>query len=205
MRELALSMAEFVERAVPHAVEGLTDHDAAVCAEVVAGDAELNALQLRLRELAVTTILTQAPVDGDLRHLLAYLHMSAELERMGDHCVSIAKIGAELVDQPSDRGLADLARMAELCRVQLSEMLDAVTDGDADEARVVASQDDRVDRVYRRIFDEQVRACAAGEDDAARATRLTLVAHHLERIADRVTNMGEDLVYLKTGMVEELG
>jgi phosphate uptake regulator len=50
-----------------------------------------------------------------------------------------------------------------------------------------------------------VRACAAGEESAACATRLTLVAHHLERIADRVTNMGEDLVYLQTGIVEELG
>jgi phosphate transport system protein len=74
-----------------------------------------------------------------------------------------------------------------------------------EEARIVASHDDRVDRIYHRIFDERVRACAAGEDTAFRATRLTLVAHHLERIADRVTNMGEDLVFLQTGAVEELG
>jgi phosphate transport system protein len=80
-----------------------------------------------------------------------------------------------------------------------------VIDGDVEEARIIASHDDRVDRVYRRLFDEQVRACAAGEETAARATGLTLIAHHLERIADRVTNMGEDLVYLQTGVVEELG
>jgi phosphate transport system protein len=205
VRELALRMAEFVERAIPRAVAALVEHDAALCDEVVAGDAELNALQLQLRELATTTILTQAPVNGDLRRLLAYLHMSAELERMGDHCASIAKIARELVDDRSEGGLPGLSRMAELCRTQLGEMLDAVIAGDVEEARTVASHDDRVDRIYRRLFDEQVRACAAGEEAAARATRLTLIAHHLERIADRVTNIGEDLVYLRTGLVEELG
>jgi phosphate transport system protein len=205
VRELALRMAEFVERAIPRAVTALVEHDTGLCDEVVARDAELNALQLRLREVAVTTILTQAPVDGDLRLLLAYLHMSAELERMGDHCASIAKIARQLPAQASDGGLPGFSRMAELCRIQLREMVDAVIDGDVEEARIVASHDDRVDRIYHRLFDAQVRACAAGEESAARATRLTLIAHHLERIADRVTNMGEDLVYLQTGAVEELG
>ncbi len=204
-RELALRMAEFVERAIPRAVAALVQGDADLCDEVAAADADLNALQLQLRELAVTTILTQAPVDGDLRRLLAYLHMSAELERMGDHCAGIARIARELVGDPSGGALADLARMAELCRIQLSEMLDAVIEGDVEQARIVASHDDRVDRIYRRLFDELVRRCAAGEETAPRATRLTLIAHHLERIADRVTNMGEDLIYLETGAIEELG
>jgi phosphate transport system protein len=155
--------------------------------------------------VAVTTILTQAPVDGDLRLLLAYLHMSAELERMGDHCASIARIARGLPAQASGGGLPGLSRMAELCRIQLSEMVDAVVDADVEEARIVASHDDRVDRIYHRLFAAQVRACAAGEESAACATGLTLIAHHLERIADRVTDMGEDLVYLQTGAVEELG
>ena len=204
-RELSLRMGEFVEDAIAAAVEALVGGDAARCEAVIAGDTELNALQLRMRELAVVTIVTQAPVDGDLRRMLAYLHMSAELERMGDHCVSIAKIGRELCEHRPAGRLDDLTRMAELCGIQLDEMLAAVVEGDVEGARIVASHDDRVDRIYRRFFDEEVHACAAGEEDPACATRLTLVAHHLERIADRVTNMGEDLVYLQTGNVEELG
>jgi phosphate transport system protein len=205
VRELALRMAEFVEAAIPRAIAALVQADRSQCDAVIAGDAELNALQVELRELCTVTILTQAPVDGDLRRLLAYLHMSTELERMGDHCVSIARIGSQLVDEPADRDLSDLGRMAELCRVQVSEMLDAAVDGDAEAARTVASHDDRVDRLYRRIFDEEVRACSTGEDTGSRATRLTMAAHHLERIADRVTNVGEDIVYLETGAIEELG
>jgi phosphate transport system protein len=204
-RELSLRMGEFVEDAIAASVAALVEGDAARCAAVVAGDPELNVLQLQMRELAVTTIITQAPVDGDLRRMLAYLHMSAELERMGDHCVSIAKIGRELCEHRPAGRLDDLTRMAELCGIQLNEMLAAVVEGDVEGARVVASHDDRVDRIYRRLFDEEVRATAAGEETPYCATRLTLVAHHLERIADRVTNMGEDLVYLQTGLVEELG
>jgi phosphate transport system protein len=205
VRDWTLEMGEVVQRAILRSVAGLLEADAGLSEGVISGDPELNALQLRLRELVQLAILTQAPVDGDLRRLLAFLHMSVELERMGDHCVSIAKIARELVGEAAGGGLDDLDRMAELCRIQLDEMLDAVVDGDVERARLVASHDDRVDRIYRRILDEEVRACAAGEDSAARAIRLSMVAHHLERIADRVTNMGEDLVYLETGTVEELG
>jgi len=204
-RELSLRMGELVEHAIAASVEALVEADAARCDAIIAADSELNHLQLRMRELAVTTIVTQAPVDGDLRRMLSYLHMSAELERMGDHCVSIAKIGRELCGHRPAGPLRDLTRMAELCGIQLQEMLAAVVEGDVEGARIVASHDDRVDRIYRRLFDEDVRACAAGEETAFCATRLTLVAHNLERIADRVTNMGEDLVYLQTGLVEELG
>jgi phosphate transport system protein len=204
-RELAVAMGAFVEEAIPESVGGLVAASPERCDAVVAADAELNALQLKVRDLTVATLVTQAPVDGDLRRMLSYLHMSAELERMGDHCVSIAKIGRELCDEPPARDLADLIRMGELCRDQLSGMLDAVVEGDVEAARTVASRDDRVDRLYRRILEEEVRGCSSGEETAFCAPRLSLVAHHLERIADRVTNMGEDLIYLRTGTVEELG
>ena len=205
VRELVLEMGEAVERAITRAAGGLLQRDAALCEEVIAQDAEINALQLRLREVVQVTILTQAPVDGDLRRLLAHLHMSAELERMGDHCVSIAKIARERTGDSTARGLDDIDRMAELCRIQLDEMLDAVVAGDVAEARIVASHDDRVDRIYRRIYDEMVLACASGDDTPSHAIGLTMIAHHLERIADRVTNRGEDLLFLEAGIVEELG
>src|SRR5260370_19474520 len=110
--------------------------------------------------------------------MVAYLHMSAELERMRDHCVSIAKIGRELCEHRPAGRLDDLTRMAELCGIQLDEMLAAVVEGDVEGARIVASHDDRVDRIYRRLFDEEVHACAAGEERPPCPTPLTPAAHH---------------------------
>jgi phosphate transport system protein len=124
-------------------------------------------------------ILTQAPVARDLREIMGLLHMSAELERMGDHCVSIAKIARSLADFPQLSTHIDLPKMAQFCREQVRDILAGVVARDTGRARLVAARDDRIDRVF--------------------------VAHHLERIADRVTNIAEDLVYLETGVIEELG
>ena len=87
----------------------------------------------------------------------------------------------------------------------MSDILAAVVARDVARARLVAARDDRVDRVYHRLFDELVQLMSEDGQSAYRATNLVFVAHHLERIADRVTNIAEDLVYLETGVIEELG
>ena len=61
-------------------------------------------------------------------------------------------------------------RYSRIREAMARDSLDAVIDGDVEEARIVASHDDRVDRIYHRIFDERVRVCAAGDDTAFRAT-----------------------------------
>ncbi|MGI0129604.1 MAG: phosphate signaling complex protein PhoU, partial [Thermoplasmata archaeon] len=159
----------------------------------------------QVREQSFTIILTQTPVARDLREIMGLLHMSSELERMGDHCVSIAKIARSLADLPELETHVDLPKMAQFCREQVRDILSAVVARDVARARLVAARDDRIDRVYRRLFDELVELMNEDGRSASRATHLVFVAHHLERVADRVTNVAEDLVYLETGVIEELG
>jgi phosphate transport system protein len=144
-------------------------------------------------------------VAGDLREIMSLLHMSSELERMGDHCVSIAKIARSLADLPELKPTVDLPKMAQYCGEQVRDILGAVVARDVARAREIAARDDRVDRVYHRLFDDLVQLMTDDSDNVFRATNLVFIAHHLERIADRVTNIAEDLVFLELGMIEELG
>jgi phosphate transport system protein len=205
VRTAVTQMGELVDKAISRAATGLAERDIDACTAVIAEEARINELQRDVRELSFTIILRQAPVARDLREIMGLLHMSAELERMGDHCVSIAKIARSLADFPELATHVDIPKMAQFCREQVSDILSAVVARDVPRARLVAARDDRIDRVYHRLFDELVQLMSEDGQSAYRATHLVFVAHHLERIADRVTNIAEDLVYLETGVIEELG
>ena len=198
-------MADRVDRALLTAVDGLSRRDVVACRGVVSDDHEVNELHRQVRELAFTTILTEAPVGRDLRELLGLLHVSSELERIGDHCVSIAKIGITLAALPALERPIDLGSLAGYVAEQVRDAFSTMLAADPERARAVAARDDRVDRTYHRIFDDLIELMSESAGAIYQATNLLFVAHHLERIADRATNVAEDVVFLATGQIEELG
>jgi phosphate transport system protein len=205
VRELVLEMGEMVDVAIAHATRALVDRDVDVAARVISGDGTVNARQAEVHEHCLSVILTQAPVARDLREILGFLHMSDELERMGDHCVNVARIARNLSDLPPLGAPVDLAVLSRTCAEQVRDMLSALVGRDIDRAREIAARDDRVDRIYHRIVDDILQLMVADSRNVYAGTQLILVAMNLERIADRVTNLAEDLVFLETGHVEELG
>jgi phosphate transport system protein len=205
LRALVAQMGELVHVAIARAMVGLASRDVDACAAVIAEDARLNALHRDARDLCFTIVLTQGPRSCDLRETMSLLHMASELERMGDHCVSIAKIGRDLADLPELPPHLDLSGIARSCADQVRDVLTAVIGRGVEEARRVAARDDDIDLAYRRVFDHLVTLITKDAELAYPATKLVLIAHHFERIADRVTNIAEDLVFLETGVIEELG
>jgi phosphate transport system protein len=205
LRRSVTAMGELVDLAIGRAIRGLVERDVEICAVVVAGDARINELHRGVRERCDDVLLGGIPDAAALRGVMAMLHIAAEFERMGDHCVSIAKLARTLADLPRLDSHVDIPTMARCCGQQVRDVLAAVVAGDVPRARLVAARDDRVDRLYHRLFDELVQLMSDDAGSAYPATQLVFVAHHLERIADRVTNIAEDLVFLESGCIEELG
>jgi phosphate transport system protein len=205
IHDLVLEMGEMVNNAIAQATEALVTRNVELATEVVQGDQRVNARQLTVHHECLSLILTQAPVARDLREVLGLLHMSDELERMGDHCVNVARIARDLSDVPPLRSPVDVPVLARACADQVRDMLSAVVSRDLERARDIAARDDRVDRIYHRIVDDIFHAMSEDSTDVYPGTRLILVAVNLERIADRVTNLAEDLIFLETGNVEDLG
>lgn len=205
VRDGVTKLGEMVDRAITRSIWGLVERNVDICAAVIAEDAEINDLQRKVRERVFQTILTQQPVAGDLREIMGFLHMAAELERMADHCVSIAKVARNLADLPQLETAVDVQTMAQFCGEQVRDILTAVVARDVAQARLVAVRDDRVDRIYHRLFDELIQMMTDNGETVYRATNLVFVCHHLERIADRVINVAEDLIFTESGIIEDLG
>ena len=205
VRDLVLEMGEMVDVAISHATRALVDRDVAMARAVIDGDQAVNARQAEVHGHCLSVILTEAPVARDLREVLGFLHMSDELERMADHCVNIARIARALADLPPLVGSVDIAVLSRTVASQVREMLNALVARDIGSAREIAARDDRVDRIYHRLVDDILQLMVSDTRNVYPGTQLILISMNLERIADRVTNLAEDLVFLETGTVEELG
>ena len=208
VQDIASRMGALVEEAIRQAVQSLLDRDRDAANAVIANDDQINQLHTQLREEVFQVMATQAPVARDLRLLIGLQYIGAELERMGDYARRIAKRVRKLVSQPqpqnSEATYVDLGRMGQLAEQQVHDILTAFIATDPEQAAAVARRDDAIDRLYRKIFAEQVSALQSDPDHVMPIQHLLNIAHTLERIGDRVNNVAEDIIFLDTGQVVEL-
>lgn len=199
-----LRMGSLVEAQIRDALRALAERNTELATQVIERDDSVNDAQRDIADTVVMAIATQSPVARDLRFLMALDHVAFELERIGDHASGIAKQVRWLSDEPALREMRELARLGGIAADQVRGVVGALIDIDDRVARDVAARDDEIDHGYRKVFAEMIDLMRTDSTTVERGTRLILVAHWIERIGDRVTNVAEDVVYLATGRVEDL-
>jgi phosphate transport system protein len=143
-------------------------------------------------------------VAKDLRRILVAFPMAADLERMGDLSVDIARTELRLQGQTLMKPLVDLPEMARIVRTMVRESIRAYAEENVDLAHKMARNDDRVDALYSQILQELFTLAAADPGLTGQAMLLAFVGRYIERIADHATNIGESVVYLVAGIRSEL-
>jgi phosphate transport system protein len=204
VKDDVLRLGARVEEALERAGRALVERDAELADQVRWDDAEVNELQRGINSEIATVIATQQPVARDIRELLALYHAAAELERMGDYATNIAKLAQQLASEPETAILKQIPRMEQICREQLRAAMRALVDISEQEARQVCLRDDEIDALYASVYEDAMQLMSVAPERARQATHMLFAAHHLERLGDRVTNIGEDVVYLATGQIEDL-
>ena len=199
-----LRMGSLVERAIARAVEALADRDVQKAQQVIFGDDTIDNLEVQVETDCMRLIATQQPMAKDLRRIGAGFKIIADLERMGDHASDIAKITLRLADQPLVKPLIDIPRMAKLTQQMVKDSLDAYVNEDVNLAYTLADMDDQVDRLHKMVFDELAALMEKYPEKIRGGIHLLFVSRHLERIADHSTNIGERVIYLATGEIQEL-
>ena len=204
VKDDVLRLGAEVERALEQAGRALVDRDPDLADRVRWDDQLVNELQREINTEITALIATQGPVARDVRELLALYHAAAELERMGDYAVNIAKLAQQLASEPEIPMLKQIPRMEQICREQLRAAMRALVDISEEEARGVCERDDELDELYSSVYEDAMQLMSVAPERARQATHMLFAAHHLERLGDRVTNIGEDVVYLATGQIEDL-
>ena len=204
IQEEMLSLALQVEVAMERSVDALSEGDEALAKQVIEDDVQINEKRYEIEETCLELIATQQPLAGDLRTIASVLHIVVDLERMGDHAEGIARVALMMPDEPPIMSYADIRRMAKITKGMMLASLEAFKDRDTKRAREISDEDDRVDDLYEKVLSELLALMTEDKSKIERATHLTWVAHNLERIADRVTNICERIVYLVDGTIGEM-
>jgi phosphate transport system protein len=199
-----LLLGSMAELAVLSAVEALKKRDIETSRRVYAEDAKINVKRYEIEQNCLTLIATQQPMARDLRLLAAILEIITELERIGDYGKGIARINISLPEGPLVKPLVDIPKMAELGLDMLHRSLTAFVKKDVETARAIPNEDDAIDALYNRVYRDLLDIIIADPSKADRANYLMWAAHNLERLADRVTNICERIVFVATGEIIEL-
>lgn len=196
-----LGLGEMVEKAIVKSMDALKRRDLAVAYEVVAEDDLIDEKRFELEEKCIDLIATQQPLAIDLRTLLAVLHIAVELERMGDYAEGIGKICMIIGEDESVDTPQQLDEMARMGVAMLKRSLKSLTDRDVDLANDVWDSDDEVDALYASVCHDIFVEMGEHPKSIEAATHFLWVAHDLERIADRATNIAERVIFVVTGRI----
>ncbi|MBT6228599.1 MAG: phosphate signaling complex protein PhoU [Candidatus Scalindua sp.] len=199
-----IGQGEMVNEALYRSVDALRNLDITKAEKVIKDDQLINRKRWNIEEQCINLLATQQPVATDLRELIAVLSISTDLERMGDHAEGIAKIVVMHGDKPLIKPLVDIPRMAEKASDMLTRSIEAFINKDVNAAKTICNEDDEVDMLYDQIYRELLSFMIEDPKMITRGTYLLWAAHNLERIADRVTNICERIVFLVTGSMEKV-
>ena len=201
-----LRMGSRVEHALTNAMRALETWDTSLARHVVTGDQEIDEARNSIEEAVLELLATQQPVLAtDLRTLNATIAIAGELERAGDYTKGIAKRVERCLRAPTLlEAPAGLHRMGALAQDMLHTCLDAFVRLDVPMARSLASADERVDELEDHVIADLMNAIRQDSTKLDCAICMIDVAHTLERLADRTTNIAERVIFIATNVTEEL-
>ena len=199
-----VEMGSFVAGMLDRAVRSLKDHDVALAREVIAADDVADDMDLDIERECMRLLALQQPMSRDLRTIGTVLKVIADVERVGDYSVDIAKTAVTLAETEYFKPLEDIPRMADLARKMMRLSLEALVQRDLELVRQVVDLDDEVDRLWYKLHDQLEHTMQQQPELVPQAIALLLVARYLERTADHTVNIAERVAYRETGKLEAL-
>jgi len=194
----ALRMGALVENSSWLAHTALFDRNLEAAMEIDAQDKKIDQFYRQIEIDCFDLISIQSPVSQDLRLLTALIHLVRDLERIGDYAENLGEIAIKLFSYPVPNCMDQIEVMSNRCRAMLALSLSALSNLDADLGLQIKQKDDAVDLDYTNLYN--LIATQKNSDPNLEPTMLLVLAiHHLERMADHATNVGQRVAYIITG------
>ena len=196
LRDQVLTMGDLILRNVRNAERGLFERNDAFCATAIADDAEIDELEMNVDRAGVSILVHYQPVASDLRNIISAMKVSNNLERVGDHAVTIARRARKLNSQPELDDIALIRPIFDIACKLLEDSLRAYRENDANLARGLRERDREVNAAEATLDNEIVRRIPGAPDRVECYLDFTFIARCLERVGDHAVNIGEDTVYV---------
>lgn len=201
LKKEMILLGSLCENAIALAVKSLVEHEMDLTREVPILSERIERKERNIEELCLKLLLRQHPVARDLRTISSALKMVTDMERIGHQSADIAEIvSAGAI--PGSEDLSALHAMASAAIAMVTDSIDAFVKEDAELARSVIVQDDRVDESFDAIKNSLIRRLSEGSTDGSAALDLLMIVKYLERIGDHAVNIAQWVIYSITGELE---
>ncbi|RMG43417.1 MAG: phosphate transport system regulatory protein PhoU [Acidobacteria bacterium] len=201
LAERVQHLGGLVERAIGRSIRALVERDEAAARAVIEGDAEIDAVELEIDQLAMQILARYQLAGRDLRFVTTAMKITPDLERIADHAVNVSERALEMLQEPPLKAVVDLKVMARRAQEMVRAALDAFVRRDAEAARAVIQMDDEVDAMTVNLFRSLLSYMLEDPKTITRSIRLTFTGKYFERIADQAVNIAELIVYMVEGRV----
>ncbi|HKA21990.1 MAG TPA: phosphate signaling complex protein PhoU [Blastocatellia bacterium] len=201
LRDKLMIMGGAAEKAIMLSMRAIIERDSQLAERVIREDDAIDQLELEIDQMCVDVLVLKQPAAGDLRFVVSAARTAPMVERIADHAVNIAKHALSLNNEPEISSRIDLSAMAKVVQEMLVEGLDAFTAGDPERAQTTIARDDEVDELYDSLYEQFVAGMKSDPSIVVRGAEWLFILKHLERIADYVTNICEQIVYMSRGQV----
>ena len=201
LKQKLLEMSTYVETAIGKSIIAFKERNGKLAEEVVEGDNKIDMLEVEIDNLAVKLLALMQPMAGDLRFITSVLMINNNLERLGDLGVNIAQRTLDLLKEPPVLKVGHIHGMADVAQKMLKESLNAFVNNNVELAQKVCEMDDEVDQLNRKIFKELLDQMHKDSALIERSLDLILISKNLEKIADHVTNICEEVIYIANGKI----
>jgi phosphate transport system protein len=193
-----------VEEDIGKALTVLRSGDRELAEEVKKSGALVDAMQLKIEDIALVLIATQQPVARDLRELVTVFKITANLERIGDYGIHLVKAALKLKERPPFRSTARIESMVETAQQMLKEAMSAYIAQDPVSAKNIAALDDKIDGEHKALTEETLSLMKEKPNLIKAAARLLKLSGYMERLGDHITNICEGIIYMIEGRHEDL-
>ncbi|KUP05988.1 PhoU family transcriptional regulator [Bacillus coahuilensis m2-6] len=199
VKQKLIDLGNLSVEALKHSIDALDQQDMELALQIMDDDRKLNVLEEEINDLAILLIAKQQPVATDLRRLIVAIKIAGDLERIGDYAVNISKSTIRIGKEPLIKPIVHIRQMHRLTSEMVQLVIDAYMDEDVVKAKKVAEIDDRIDELYGETIQELLALNIDHPEMTSQITQLSFISRYLERAADHVTNISENIIYLVKG------
>lgn len=199
------AMGNEVLSQINRTVRAFVTHDRDLARQVIEDDAEVNEYEVKLEKKSLEIIALQQPVSQDLRTVITVLKASSDLERMGDHAVSIAQATIRMKGEVRIHSVEEeIKKMGRDVKDFVEETLNVYLNGNVDQAYAIAAMDEKINQHFDDIRDLATEEIKHNPELIVTGRDYFQVISYLERIGDYAKNICEWVVYFETGKIIEL-
>lgn len=199
---MVAEMGGLAERQIVQAFDALAQRNTELARKVIERDTALDIFQTTIEEKGINIIAQRQPLANDLREIVSALHISNDLERIGDLAKNISKraiaIGSEILPKSLISGLEHMTRMV---LGQFKMALDSYAGRDVSETLAVRNGDLQIDALNNALFHETLVHMGEDPHNILSSTQILFCIKNLERVGDHATNIAETVHYIISGHV----